>query len=255
MRELRQRAAALLKLAGIETPLVGLYDAPHTLPFAPLVLARRCIFSSYQNWLKGHCVLVDRDSQGCRGAVYWLCGIEATPRQELVDFFTERKRLKANKEIMKQWMSAHPPHKGQESHLIVGPLREGQDCYLKTVTFFVKPDQLSLLLTGCEYENGAVDTQPVISSFGSGCSQLAALFPDLQVPQAIIGSTDILMREYLPPDAMALTVTKPMFEQLCSFGENSSLFRPFWSTLCNKRSGEVLQGFREQPKRDYTEQS
>lgn len=255
MTELRNRAAGLLELAGIETPLIGLYDAPHTLPFAPLVLARRCIFSSYRNWLQGHCVLVNRESEGCRGAVYWLCGLEATPREKLIHFFTERKGLKASEDIMERWLRAHPPHEQQESHLIVGPLKKGQDEYLKTITFFVNPDQLGLLLTGCEFESDCVDAQPVISSFGSGCSQLVALFKDLEEPQAIIGSTDIIMRKYLPPEVMALTVTKPMFEQLCTFGENSSLFRPFWSTLCNKRNSEVLNSLREIPKANYTEKA
>lgn len=253
MTELRQRATGILELAGIETPVVGVYDAPHTLPFAPLVLARRCIFSSYENWQKGHCVLVNRESEGCRGAVYWLCGIEATSKEKMRHFYSQRKGLKATAELMEHWLEDHPPHKPQESHLIVGPLKEGQDRYLKTITLYVNPDQLSLLLTGCEYENGPADAQPIISSFGSGCGQLAALFKDLNVPQAIIGSTDILMREHLPPEVMALTVTKPMFEQLCSFGENSSLFRPFWSTLRNKRSEQAVNGFGENPEQKYTE--
>lgn len=255
MTELRQKVAGLVELAGIDTPVVGVYDAPHTLPFAPLVRARHCIFSSYPNWLKGHSVLVDRESEGCRGSVYWLCGIESVPREKLVHFFTERKGLKATAEIMTSWLRSHPPFKQQKSHLIVGPLRKGQDQYLKTITFFVNPDQLSLMLTGCEYENGTVDAQPVISSFGPGCSQLAALFKDLSVPQAIIGSTDIIMREHLPPEVMALTVTRPMFEQLCRFGENSSLFRPFWSTLCGNRSGEILNRISENPSHDYTEKT
>jgi len=72
---------------------------------------------------------------------------------------------------------------------------------------------------------------PVIAPFGSGCMQLMPLFKDLQVPQAMIGATDIAMRQYLPHDILAFAVTKPLFEQLCALDENSFLYKPFWERL------------------------
>ena len=54
----------------------------------------------------------------------------------------------------------------------------------------------------------------MIAPFGSGCMQLVGVFKDLGAPQAAIGATDIAMRQYLPPDMLAFTVTKPMFERL-----------------------------------------
>jgi hypothetical protein len=57
------------------------------------------------------------------------------------------------------------------------------------------------------------------------------LFEDLDVPQAMIGATDIAMRRYLDPELIAFTVTKPMFERLCQLDEESFLYKRFWRDL------------------------
>jgi len=109
------------------------------------------------------------------------------------------------------------------------------------IKIFVNPDQLSLLLLGTEYHNASVNINPAFTAFGSGCGQLAALFGNLDpdIPKAIIGATDIAMREHLPPDILALTVNKPMYRQLCELDENSFLYKPFWKRL-RKARAEVI---------------
>jgi hypothetical protein len=99
-------------------------------------------------------------------------------------------------------------------YVVIGPLRMEQYEYLKTITFYVNPDQISLLITGAEYNNALLSYNPVAAVYGSGCGQLAAVFDDFDTPKAMIGGTDIAMRPYLPSDILAFTVTKPMFEQL-----------------------------------------
>jgi hypothetical protein len=44
------------------------------------------------------------------------------------------------------------------------------------------------------------------------------------------------MRKYLPPDTLALTVTRSMFDQLCSLDENSYLGKRFLSELLRARA-------------------
>jgi hypothetical protein len=117
----------------------------------------------------------------------------------------------------------------------LGPLKEDQYAYLKTVTFYVTPDQLSVLLIGANYNSAPEDPPAVIAPFGSGCGTTISMFEDLNVPQAMTGATDIAMRRFLPPDLMAFTVTKPMFEQLCALDEKSFLFKPFWQDLRKAR--------------------
>lgn len=125
----------------------------------------------------------------------------------------------------------------RHASLFLGKLRE--DCFefLRTVTFFVNPDQLGLLMTGAQYNRGAGDPPSVIAPFSSGCGQLASVFEDLEVPQAAVGATDIAMRQFLPPDTLALTVTRPLYEELCALNEKSFLYRPFWQRLQQARSG------------------
>ncbi|MDI6615545.1 MAG: DUF169 domain-containing protein, partial [Syntrophaceae bacterium] len=126
-------------------------------------------------------------------------------------------------------------YRREHPHLLIGPLRSDQYAYLKTVTFMVNPDQLGLLMIGAQYYRVPDDPSPVLAPFGSGCSQLITPFDDLNIPQAVVGATDIAMRRYLDPDRLAFTVTRPMFEQLCALGEETFLSKPFWSTLRKAR--------------------
>ncbi len=111
------------------------------------------------------------------------------------------------------------------------PLHPGQYAYLKTVTFYVNPDQYSILALGAQYYGAPDGPIPVLAPFGSGCAQLVSLFDDLHTPQAVTGATDVAMRQHLPADILAFTATKPMFEQLCALDERSFLHNPFWQRL------------------------
>lgn len=225
----------LLRIAGITTPLIGFYDVPDTKPFEPFAKPKHCIFSCYENWLKGESVLVSEENFSCMGAGYWLCGVESWSRDKFVKFLAEKEGLKSSPALMNQWLDNQYPYKKEYQYIVIGPLKKEHYDYLRTVTFYVNPDQLSLLITACEYHNTSVNTHPVVASFGSGCGQLSALFDNLDITKAIIGATDIAMRQYLPPSILALTVTKPMFQQLCELDENSFLYKPFWKRLRKAR--------------------
>jgi len=218
----------LLKATGITTPLIGFYDVPDPAPFAPLIVPKRdrraCVFAFYARWLKGETLYITPDNPGCGGAGRWLCSVESRSREDFIHFLVEEEGLKASGELMNQWLDHRQPYRAEHPHLLLGPLKAEQYESLKTVTFFVSPDQLSALVIGAHYHVGPEEPPPVIAPFGSGCMQLVPLFRDLAIPQAIIGATDLAMRQYLPPDILAFTVTRPMFKQLCRLDERSSLF-------------------------------
>ena len=67
-----------------------------------------------------------------------------------------------------------------------------------------------------------------MTAFGSGCRQIAALLGDLNsdIPKAVIGATDMAMREHLPADILAFTVNKPMYEQLWDYDEDDFMHKP-----------------------------
>jgi hypothetical protein len=60
-------------------------------------------------------------------------------------------------------------------------------------------------------------------------------FKDPEIPQAAIGATDIAMRQHIPPDILAFTVTRPMFKQLCALDKRSFLYKPFLKRLRKAR--------------------
>ncbi|MCP4609775.1 MAG: DUF169 domain-containing protein [Planctomycetes bacterium] len=243
----------LLEIAGIEIPLIGFYDVPDSKPFEPFAKPKRCFFSAYENWLKGESICISKGTTSCQGGGYWIGGImpewavksagpDISPREAFAKGLNQREGFKSSDELMCQWFKNLKPHMIENGYVVIGPLKDEQYDFLKTVTFFVNPDQLSLLLLGTEYYNASVNVNPTITSFGSGCGQLAALFGnfDPDIPKAIIGATDIAMRENLPPDILALTVNKPMYKQLCELDENSFLYKPFWRRL-RKVRGEAIK--------------
>lgn len=233
----------ILSIAGLHYFPIGLYDTPDLTLFQPMVKSRHCIFSAFDNWQKGEYITVSKDHYRCAGAGYWLCGKETRDRKSFVEFLAKDEGLKASSEMMNQWLDNNPPYHGDHANMVIGPLLNSQYEYLKTITFFVDPDQLSLLITGCEYFYPDSRTNPVKVPFGSGCGQLLSLFDDLNQPAAMIGGTDIAMRQFLPPSILSLTVTKPLLKMLCSLDEDSFLYKPFWKRLKKARKmGGIISG-------------
>lgn len=230
----------LMKQAGIGYPLIGFYDAPDTKPFEPLVTPKkgkhRCLFDFFSHWQGGETLLLQADNHGCGGCGHWLFGLESRSRDEFIKFLVDQEGLKASHELMAQWLDHGHPYRPQHPNILIGPLKPDQYGHLKSITFYVNPDQLGLMMLGAQYFSTPDEPPPVLAPFGSGCMELLALFADLDVPQAIIGATDIAMRQYLPPDLLAFTVTKPMYERLCRLDKKSFLHKPFWKTLKKART-------------------
>lgn len=230
--------STLLEKTGITNRLIGLYDAPDIEPFKPFVNPDHCVFSSYRDWMEGKSIFITDENFTCGGAGYAYFGVQEKSRDEFIKFLAETEGLKASRELMSEWIENYNPYQRENRYIVIGPLRESQYRYLKTVTFFADPDQLSALMTGAQYHSSPEDVQPVIAPFGSGCSMLVSLFEDLDRPQALIGSTDIAMRRHLPRDILSLTVTRPMYERLCRLDGSSFLFKPFWKSVLQARKND-----------------
>jgi hypothetical protein len=233
--------SVIVQRLSITEPLVGFYDAPDPAPFAPLVVpgSRQCIFASLKKWREGKTLHVTREKHGCGGE--HLFGESSMSRSDLVKFLCDEEGLRASPELMEHWLDSVPNYRSNHAHLLFGPLRADQYEFLRTVTFYVNPDQLAVLVVGAGYYSRPGDIEPVLARFGSGCMQLAGLFDDLDVPQAIIGATDQSIRRYLEPCTLALTVTRPMFELLCRWAADpkSSLHAEFTTALIEARGGSL----------------
>jgi hypothetical protein len=229
----------LLERIDLTIPLVGFYDAPETKPFEPLVSPdpgkRICVFAFWENWQKGETLHITKENYGCGGCGHWLFDIETRSKEDLLKFLVHGEGLKSSYELMGRWTENLQPYRPEHPNILIGPLRENQYEYLKSITFYVNPDQLSALMIGAQYNRGPDDPPAVLAPFGSGCMMLVTLFEDFAIPQAIIGTTDIAMRQYLPPDFLAFTVTRPLFKELCELDGKSFLYKPFWKNLRKAR--------------------
>jgi hypothetical protein len=233
--------SSMLERLSIRGPVVGLYDAPDAAPFAPLTVPnpRACVFASMREWRQGVTLHLTRERHGC-GAMH-LLGVETRSREDLLRFLYEEEGLRADAGLMKDWLDHAPHYVPRHENLLIGPLRPGQYEYLRSVTFYVNADQLAVLAAGAGYYHRPGDISPVIAPFGSGCMQLAALFDDLEQPQALIGGLDHAARKYMEPWMIAFTVTRPMFACLCSWADDphSSLHTEFLNGLIRARKGSL----------------
>jgi hypothetical protein len=223
----------------LEYVLTGVYDTPSPELFANPETPKHCLFAHFDRWQHGNYTILTAADSGCRGGGRWLCSEIAMPHDKFLEFLTHTEGLKASTKLTDDWLSSVKSYKPEHGNIIIGPLAEHSFEFLKTVTFWVNPDQLSTLLIGAQYHNGAKNTTPVMAPFGSGCGQLLPLFDDYSQVRAMIGATDIAMRQHLPPEIMAFTVTLPMFERLCSLNDQSFLFKPFFNRLKGARGGQL----------------
>jgi hypothetical protein len=229
----------LLDSLGLDTPPIGLYDAPDAAPFAPCVRpapgVRACVFAFYEDWLRGSTLHLTRDAYGCRGAGACLFGVEERSREDMVEFLVGDEGLKRRHETMARWLERRQVHRPVHANVLIGPLRPGQEAYLKSVTFLVDADRLSGLVLAANYDAEPGDPEAVTAPFGSGCLQLLPPPGAGDTPRAIIGATDAAMRKHLPADTLAFTVNRSMFERLCALDEKSFLHKPFWKGLQSAR--------------------
>ncbi len=236
--------STILERLSITEPLIGFYDAPDPAPFEPLVVpkGRQCVFRSVADWRRGKTLHLTKERHGCGGM--HLLALEERSREDMVGFLCDEEGLKANHELMNLWLDSAPHYTPVHENLLIGPLKADQYQYLRTVTWYVNPDQLSVLTAGAIYYSHPDDLNPLIARFGSGCMQLAALFDDLDAPQALIGSLDQAARGDLDRCTLAFTVTKPMFELLAKWGADpkSSLHNRFLESLLRARGGSLGQG-------------
>ncbi len=224
--------ARIQEKMNLVTPLVGLYDAPDPEAFQPCVTPQpgMCVFAFFESWIEGKTLHLTSSRFGCGGCGRCMFDLQQRSRQDFIRFLVDAEGLKASRALMEKWIDVSQPYQRTHDNIMIGPLRPEQWEFLRTITFWVDPDQLSVLVYGTQYHTAPEDPPPLIAPFGSGCMQLIP-FKDLDVPQAALGATDIAMRRYLPPKLLAVSVTRSMFQRLCSLDEDSFLFKPFLKNL------------------------
>lgn len=233
----------LIESINLDIPLLGLYDAPYSKEFEPIITPKNgvwaCAYQFYNQWKNGKTLLLTQANYGCGGCGHWFFGVETRSREEYIDFLANDEGLKANEEIMELWFDQEKTYKPENENIFIGPLNAEVYDYLRTITFFVNPDQLSVLALASNYFSKPTDPNPVIAQFGSGCMEMLTLIEKEDYPQAIIGSTDLAMRQNLPPNIIAFTVNKKMYDNYCKLDSSSFLKKPFLQRLKAARGGAL----------------
>ncbi len=238
-------SSRLLRALDLCTPVIGLYDAPDPSTFAPLVAPPKgpgrgpCLFNYYKRWEKGETLHLTAEAFGCGGCGRSLFGVQVRERDDFIDFLWKDEGLRASRELMAEWVDKGPTYHPRHANILVGPLKPELAEYLRTITFWVNTDQLSVLQHGAYHHHAFGEPDPVTVPFGSGCSELVVQFRDLDKPQAVIGGTDVAMRDALPREVLAFTVTVPLFAQLCALGDESFLGKGFLRRLRKARGGSI----------------
>lgn len=226
----------------LSLPLIGLYDAPDPEPFRPLVAPKEgawaCVFMFFPRWKRGETLHLTRECHGCGGAGSYLLGVEGRPEEERLAFLVDEHGTKADRSLL----AGREPrgHRPEHPHVLLGPLNPDQYDHLLSVTFLVNPDQLAALVWGAHYRHAPEEGALVAAPFSAGCGLLAAMLGDLSEPRATIGATDLAMRRYLPPDLLAFSATKPLFEELCRLDDRSFLGREWLGALRKARGGRLV---------------
>lgn len=223
-------SSSLKKEIKLQYPEIGFYDAPEMPVFQPFVSTNKCIFSCFSGWLKGETLHLTRDNFGCNTCGRVLTGYNGVSKNQLMDF-QQRSGAKSVQEITNSLLGSRHVYHNEHENIYIGPLKEEAYQYLKTVTFFVDPDQLSSLMTIAYYDCQPGEPPPVMAPFGTACSHFVPAFKDLNVPQAVIGSTDSEMRRYIPTKVLSFTMTKPMYERLCRKRKDSFTIGRFFEKI------------------------
>lgn len=234
----------LLEKTNYNKPVVVVYDAPCETSFDEIVELKAkgqvCLFAHYKNWMNGKTLRLTATNFGCGGCGTWFFGVQGRSRESYISFLADDEGLKANHQLMGEWFDDAKRYQPEHDSIFIGQYLADAMAFAKTFTFFVNPDQLSVFITAANYFASPATPDPVKVQFGSGCSELLPHVSEVAHAQATIGTTDLAMRKFLPPDIMAFTVNKSMFDNLCRLDERSFLNKPFLEGLKKARGGSLI---------------
>jgi hypothetical protein len=229
----------LMKKLRLKTPLLAVYDAAASDAFAPCFEPEgdECCFAYYDRWMAGETLALKKGGGGCKGA-HRALGIEQSAPPFMAHLLTDGvgapkgEGLRATPAIAQAYLDRSKPPVPEAGSVLVGPLRLEQWDRVRSVTFLVDPDRLAALTTLAGYWSAE---NVVAAPFGSACSFFWKSFNEIEGAQAVIGGTDVAMRQYLPTAIMTLTVAPAHFAKMVGVGDDSFLDRDWWNHLMEVR--------------------
>ena len=158
--------------------------------------------------------------------------------QSMADDFLEGERYLKTPEVTKRFLGYVPMRDIPARYVVIKPLdlADPQKDAIKSVTFFVDPDQLSALVILANHTDP--QRENVCVPWAAGC-QVIGIFAyremEREHPRALIGLTDIsarnTVRASLGTNLMSFTAPWPLFLEMESNVDSSFLHRQTWREL------------------------
>lgn len=125
-----------------------------------------------------------------------------------------------------------------EEYVVFKPLQDvmGNETP-KVIVFFVNPDQLSALIILANYARNTSDN--VIVPFAAACHTIGIIpFREAESPtsRAVIGLTDVTVRNKFPKDLLSFTIPYQMFLEMESNVDGSFLEKHNWLNLLKRHT-------------------
>jgi len=152
----------------------------------------------------------------------------------------EGERYFKTPEIAKHFIDTLPITDIPEAYLVFKPLQEVTAHEVpKTVVFLVNPDQLSALVVLANY--GRMSNDNVIIPFAAACHTIGIIpFQEASsdTPKAVIGLTDITIRNTFMKDQLSFAMPYQMFLEMESNVAGSFLEKRHWQSLLKRNQAE-----------------
>jgi uncharacterized protein (DUF169 family) len=150
----------------------------------------------------------------------------------------EGERYFKNPAIATSFIESLPITDIPEEYVVFKPLQDVMENETpKVVVFFVNPDQLSALVILANYARNTSDN--VIVPFAAACHTIGIIpFREAESPtsRAVIGLTDVTVRNKFPKDLLSFTIPYQMFLEMESNVDGSFLEKHNWLNLLKRHT-------------------
>ena len=198
-----------------------------------------CIATMIYNSAKGKTFAFDENTTGLPCSAFYLGytdwifeGIEQFLSNECV-WGREPERFIKTPEMAKKFVESYIPGHHRKGAIVFKPLEFfTKDEKPELVIFFVNADQISAL----QYLVGfaAPREERIITRFASACMSVFTIpmeYAEKGEKKAVWGFHDISQRSKMPKDITSMTLTYPLFEEICENLDESFLTTEHWIKL------------------------
>ena len=199
-----------------------------------------CAFRSLNHAVNGERIMLSEDTVFCMGGKLGFGfqdemrvpgGYDLFVSHGAGEGFPPGLRLKRNPEIAALG-AANSPKNVMEGYKFIEIKRFEEGDEPDLVTILANPDQLSALNMLFQYSKSSNDV--TVFPSGSGCSSVFLLpFAELRSsePRAVIGNSDITVRDQFQADTLFFTIPGKAFVEMLEDADQSFLITPAWVKL------------------------